>query len=85
MTAIIDLIYLLAFLSYLLLSLFIIYHIIRYSGSKTVMVFTLTFFLIGTSLLLFANALLFFSIPFDQFVPTLTLPSSYSPSPKSPF
>ncbi len=72
-----DIIYLLAFFSYILLSLFILYHIIRYSGNKSVMIFTVFFFLTGTILLLFANALLFFSIPFDQFVPTLTLPSSY--------
>lgn len=80
--AIFDTVYLIAFLSYLLLSFFIVYHIIRYSINKTTMVFTIAFFLIGTTLLLLANVLLFFSIPFDQLVPTITLPTY---SPKSPF
>jgi hypothetical protein len=74
MQAIFDAVYFLAFLSYILLSLFIIYHIARYSVSKTVIVFSLSFFLIGTAMLLFANGMLFFSIPFDQLT-TFTLPS----------
>jgi hypothetical protein len=82
MTAIFDLVYILAFLSYLILSLFIVYHIVRYSGSKTVMVFTLTFFLVGTALLLLANSMLFLSIPFGQFAPNLPTPA-YMPN--SPF
>lgn len=79
--SIFDLIYLLVFLSYLLLSLFILYHIIRYSGDRAVMAFTIILFLIGTLSLLLANSLLFFSIPFDQFVPTLSLPSYQTGSP----
>ena len=75
MQGIFDLVYMIAFLGYIILSLFIIYHIIRYSGNKTVLTFTLIFFIVGTIALLFANATLFFSIPFDQFVPALKLPS----------
>lgn len=74
MQAIFDLLYLVVFMSYLLMSLFIVYHIVKYSISKTVTAFTLLFFLVGTALLLFANAILFFSIPFDQL--TLSLPTS---------
>jgi hypothetical protein len=80
--AIFNIVYLVAFLSYLLLSLFILYHIIRYTGNKTVMLFTIIFFLIGTTLLLLVNASFFFSIPFDQIMPTFTMPSS---PPKSIF
>jgi len=76
MQAIFDLIYLIAFISYLLLSMFIIYHVVRYTGDKAVMTVTLLFFIIGTALLLFANAVFFFAIPFDQSVPALPLPSS---------
>lgn len=78
MASIFHIIYALAFLSYVLLSSFILYHVIRYSGSRVVMVFTIIFFLLGTVSLLIANALLFFSIPFEQFVPTLAMPASYS-------
>ncbi|MDD5084255.1 MAG: hypothetical protein PHT88_05015 [Candidatus Moranbacteria bacterium] len=82
MQAIFNFIYLIVFLSYILLSMFIIYHLVRYSGNRSVMAFTVTFFLIGTACLLFANALLFFSIPFDQFIPALNMPTY---SPKAPF
>ena len=80
--AIFDTVYLVAFISYLPLSLFIIYHLIKYSPSRAVMLFTVAFFLIGTALLLFANVLLFFAIPFDQLVPSVPMPVY---SPKSPF
>jgi hypothetical protein len=76
-----SIIYLLAFASYLLISVFIIYHIVRYSGNKAVMLLTVSFFILGTVCLLFANALLFSSIPFDQFVPSLAIPAYSSSSP----
>lgn len=82
MQGIFDLVYMIAFLGYIILSLFIIYHILRYSGNKTTLAFTLIFFVVGTIALLFANAVLFYSIPFGQFVPTLTLPTA---APKFPF
>lgn len=83
MTGIFDLVYLLAFLSYLILTIFITYHLVKYSGNRAVMIFSVTFFLIGTGLLLFSNALLFFAIPFDQFVPNIPMPTTYPAN--SPF
>ncbi len=76
MQAIFDFIYLIAFVSYLLLSIFIIYHVVRYTSDKAVTTVTLLFFITGTVLLLFANAVFFFAIPFDQLIPVFPLPSS---------
>lgn len=84
-----NLIYAVAFLSYLLLSSFIIYHIVKYSVSKTVMSFTVLLFLIGTFLLLFSNATLFFSVPAEKFTPvfntTNTSAKTLPYSPHNPF
>lgn len=74
-------VYAIAFLSYLLLSLFIIYHVIRYSADRTVMIFTILFFIVGTALLLFANTVSFLSIPFDQLIPSVPMPTYPSKSP----
>jgi ABC-type uncharacterized transport system permease subunit len=73
------LLYAALFTGYVFFTLFIAYHISRYSLNKAVAAFAITLFLIGTALLAFSNAALFFSIPFENFdLPTLRV-SPYSP------
>ena len=67
MQTLFHLVYTLAFLGYILLTLFIVYHIARFSMNKRVAVFVMIFFITGTILLLISNAILFFSIPLESF------------------
>jgi hypothetical protein len=66
-SSVFQIMYIVAFASYVLLALFIVYHLTRYSLDRSVMLFTVSFFIIGTLLLLATNAFLFQNIPFDRF------------------
>ena len=49
----------------LLVSFFIVFHLAKYSVNRSFARLTITFFLVGTAILLIANVLLFFSLPAD--------------------
>jgi hypothetical protein len=71
-----QLFYALLFFAYALFTLFIVFHLLNYSLNKRVATLTVAFFLLGTVVLVAANALLFFNIPFDAFtVPGFTIPN----------
>jgi hypothetical protein len=61
--------YLILFFSYVIAALFITFHIIRYSLSRTAMIFGLTLFLLVFVTLLLSNVALFFSLPLDSLFP----------------
>lgn len=61
--------YLILFFSYIAAALFIAYHIIRYSLSRTALIFGLTLFLSVFVSLLLSNMTLFFSLPLDSLLP----------------
>ena len=65
MSPIFGIIYLLLFFSYLLVALFIIFHIVRYSLRPSVALFGVALFSITFAILLFTNVSLFLSLPFD--------------------
>lgn len=65
MRQMLGLFYTVLFLSYIFAALFIVFHIVRYSFDKKTAVFGATLFLVVLVILLFTNALLFFSLPFD--------------------
>jgi hypothetical protein len=85
MNGIFDILYIVVLLSYLLLSLFIIYHILRYSGNRAVMIVTLIFFVVGTFLLITSNIAFYSEIPFDTLTPELSLPNNTLYTPQNPF
>lgn len=66
-----GLLYTLLFFGYVVVALFIVYHIFRYSLKRGTALFGVTLFLVVFLILLFANALIFFSLPLN------TLLSSY--------
>lgn len=67
MRPIIGLLYTLYFFALVTTSLFIIFHLMRYSLNRKVALFGTLFFLIVFSILLFTNALIFFSLPIEDF------------------
>lgn len=69
MQALFGLLYAFLFLSYVFTTLFIVYHIAHYSLDKKTALFGILLFLAVASVLLFTNALLFFTLPFDELLP----------------
>lgn len=69
MREIFGLLYTLLFFSYVATALFIVYHIVRYSMSRGAMLFGLVLFLSVITILVFTNAMIFFSLPLDAFIP----------------
>lgn len=69
--SIFGLLYTLLFFSYVVVALFIVFHIFRYSLKRSTALFGVTLFLVVFLILLFTNALIFFSLPLN------TLLSSY--------
>jgi hypothetical protein len=63
------------FFSYIVTGAFITFHLLRYSFHRKVAFFGTIFFLSVLSILLFTNALIFFSLPIEEFI---KLPSSLS-------
>ncbi|MCX6765380.1 MAG: hypothetical protein NT136_00175 [Candidatus Moranbacteria bacterium] len=73
MIAIFGIFYLILFLFFTIAALFIVYHVIKYSFSKSVMVLTLTIFLSVFGALLFSNLMLFLSLRWDEIFSNLNL------------
>lgn len=65
MPSIFGIIYLLLFFSYILVAIFIVYHIFRYSLKRSAALFGVTLFSVVFATLLFTNTLLFLSLPLD--------------------
>jgi len=64
-----GLIYTFLFFSYMLAALFVVFHLLRYSLNRKVAVFSTIFFLCVLTILLFTNALIFFSLPIESMLP----------------
>jgi len=75
MLNIIGIFYLIIFFSFLLVALFIIFHIVRYSINKTSSFFMLIIFVSVFSVLLISNIALFFSVPWEQMFDFINLGS----------
>lgn len=54
---------------------FIVYHLLRYSPTRTGATVSITLFLAVFLVLLFTNAMLFFMLPLDSFFPGIDVPS----------
>ncbi len=65
-----GLLYTLLFFSYITTALFVVFHLLRYSLDRKLAVFSTAFFLTVLGILLFTNALIFFSLPLEGFFPT---------------
>lgn len=68
MIAIINFLYLIIILFFLVVASFIVYHIIKYSLSRMEMLITLTIFLSVFTVLIISNLALFFSIRMDRII-----------------
>ncbi|MFZ3031895.1 MAG: hypothetical protein WA082_02580 [Candidatus Moraniibacteriota bacterium] len=69
MQFIFGILYTLFFMSFLVMALFIVFHLLRYSLNQKVSVFGTIFFVVVFTILLFSNAMLFFSIPIGDLLP----------------
>lgn len=69
MQSLFALIYLIFLSGVVIATLFIIFHLSRYSLNRRLAFGMTIFFLIVTGMLIISNAALFFSIPFESFVP----------------
>ncbi len=69
MQLILTVIFAILLLTFALVSLFIIYHIVRYSYSKSESVLMLAIFIPVVSVLMLADIVLFFSINFEEVLP----------------
>lgn len=69
MVLIINILYFLVMLMLLILSVFIVYHIIKYSYDKKASFLMLVLFVSVTGVLALLNVILFFRIPFDKIIP----------------
>lgn len=68
MSSIFGLLYALLFFSYITVALFIVFHIVRYSLKRGLALFGVTLFLVVFFILIFTNALIFFSLPLKAFL-----------------
>jgi hypothetical protein len=73
MQTLFGLFYTVLFLCYIFAALFVVFHILRYSLDRKKAFLGVTFFLSVATILLFINALLFFSLPFTE----LGIPTSF--------
>lgn len=69
MRSIFGLLYTILFFSYIATALFIVFHIARYSLKRSTSLFGITLFLVVFFVLVFANAIIFFSLPIDELIP----------------
>jgi FtsH-binding integral membrane protein len=69
MQPIFGLLYTVLFFSYIATALFVVFHIVRYSLKRSTAVFGVTLFLVVFGVLIFSNALIFFSLPFNEMLP----------------
>ena len=70
MRPILGLLYVIFFLGSLTTALFVVFHLLRYSLDRKVALFGTIFFLTVFVILLFTNALIFFSLPLETIFPT---------------
>ncbi len=73
MRLIFGLLYTVLFLSYVTTAFFIVFHLLRYSIDRKAAVFSTIFFLTVFTILLFTNAVLFFSLPLEDILPLSSL------------
>lgn len=66
MRSIFGLLYTILFFSYIATALFIVFHIVRYSLQRSTTLFGVTLFLVVFFVLVFTNALIFFSLPINE-------------------
>ena len=57
------------FLSFVITGLFVVFHLLRYSLNRKVALFGTLLFMSVLGILLFTNALLFFSLPLEEMLP----------------
>lgn len=75
MRLIFGILYTFLFFSYVATGLFVVFHLLRYSLNRKGAIFGALFFVTVLGILLFSNAIIFFSLPFDEILP---LGSSFS-------
>ena len=64
-----GLLYTVLFFSYVATAAFIVFHIIRYSLDRKIAFFGVVLFVSVLAVLLFTNAMLFFSLPIETLLP----------------
>ncbi|OGI15613.1 MAG: hypothetical protein A3E38_01610 [Candidatus Moranbacteria bacterium RIFCSPHIGHO2_12_FULL_54_9] len=69
MQSIFGLLYTVLLFSYVIAALFIVFHIVRYSLKRSAALFGVTLFAVVFFVLLFTNAVIFFSLPIDTLFP----------------
>jgi len=70
MQTLLGLLYTLLFLCYVFAAIFVLFHLLRYSLNKQSGLLGSLLFGVVAAILLFTNALLFFSLPFDELLVT---------------
>jgi len=70
MTSIFTLLYGIIVVILILISIFIVFHLLRYTLNKTVMLASILFFIAVTSILLLTNIILFSALPLNAIFPT---------------
>lgn len=69
MQSLFGLLYAVLFFTYIATALFVIFHIVRYSLTRGATLFGVTLFGVVFLVLVFTNALIFFSLPVDDLFP----------------
>ncbi len=64
-----GLLYTFLFFSFVITGLFVVFHLLRYSLNRKVALFGTLLFVSVLGILLFTNALLFFSLPLEEMLP----------------
>lgn len=78
MRLIFGILYTFLFSSYVATALFVVFHLLRYSLNRKMAILSTTLFVTVLFLLLVANALLFFTLPFENMLPILSFSSLYA-------
>ena len=73
MQLIFGLLYTVLFFVYIIMALFIVFHLLRYTLNRKTAVLSTSFFLVVFTILLFSNAILFFSLPLSELLPSSSL------------
>ncbi len=73
MLLIFGLLYTILFFIYIIVALFIVFHLLRYTLNRKTAVLSTSFFLVVFTILLFSNAMLFFSLPLNELLSSLPL------------
>jgi hypothetical protein len=68
MRLVFGLLYTFLFFSFVVTGLFIVFHLLRYSIDRKVAIFGTLLFVTVLTLLLFTNAILFFSLPIEELI-----------------